>query len=162
MRFSFFEDSLRTHLDPITAAYKVDQFTFFWAGCRCHRSAILLGVNPLWPCSAALRRPQRHREGFSIEYSDSAGGTCPDWIAARHGGEWRRRHASSGKRHRGGAYTSMHVSGAGKAARPTAESLKGDMRREEGRPWAAAALIGANRSFTRQTSAGVVYHTSFY
>ena len=37
MRSSFFEDcSLRTHLNPITAAYKVDHFTFSWAGCiRC-------------------------------------------------------------------------------------------------------------------------------
>ena len=26
--------------------------------CRCRRSAILPGVNPLWPCSAALRRPK--------------------------------------------------------------------------------------------------------
>ena len=32
------------------------------------------------------------------------------------------------------------ASGAGKAARPTAESLKGGMRREEGRPSAAAAV----------------------
>ena len=32
-------------------------FTFSWAGCRCRRSAILLGVNPLSTSSAALRQP---------------------------------------------------------------------------------------------------------
>ena len=39
MRFSFFDDSLRTHLSPITAAYKVDHFTFYF----------LLGRLPLPP-----------------------------------------------------------------------------------------------------------------
>ena len=43
MRFSFFDDSLRTHLSPITAAYKVDHFTFSWAGCRCRRADSLEG-----------------------------------------------------------------------------------------------------------------------
>ena len=59
MRFSFFDDSLRTHLSPITAAYKVDHFTFSWAGCRCRRADNLEAeLMPLWAAERSGASPK--------------------------------------------------------------------------------------------------------
>ena len=59
MRFSFFEDSLRTHLRPITAAYKVDQLYFLLGRLPLPPSRQPGGeLMPLWAAERSGARPK--------------------------------------------------------------------------------------------------------